>query len=153
MKNSKYLIARLLLVVSILSFSFISAASESPRIDFFSKNFLTSGQIADGTLLGNGRVVWNGPHEGFVLWLEGAGSQPAGQVVTLINSSNSNRPILVRIECDLPATQEEGGRGLRVITNENSVNFRILANGDQKVYPGVWNFTISAALIINKNEI
>lgn len=146
-------ITKLLIVVAILSFPFISAASESPRIDFFSKHSLTSGQIADGTLLGSGRVVWNGPHDGFVLWLEGASSQPEGQVVRLIHSSISNRSILVRIESDLPAIKEESGLGLRVITNENSVNFRILANGDQKIYPGVWNFTIGAALIINSDEI
>lgn len=141
-------------VAAVLGFiPFMSVASDSCRIDFYSKRFLTSGPIVDGTLLGHGRAVCNNPHDGFVLWLSEEGIESGGQIAAPGEPAGSIRSIRARIDTDLPATKEGAVRGLRVITSENSVNFRILADGHQEVGPGVWRFIISAADILNNKDI
>ncbi|MEY7874474.1 AfaD family invasin [Enterobacter roggenkampii] len=141
-------------VAAVLSFlPFMSVASDSCRIDFYSKRFLTSGPIVDGTLLGHGRAVCNTPHDGFVLWLDEGGLKPGGLIFTPNEPSGSKRFIRVRIDTDLRAAKEDAVHGLRVITSENIVNFRILADGHQEVGPGMWHFTMSAAPILNNKNI
>ncbi|AZV03699.1 hypothetical protein ELK40_00560 (plasmid) [Enterobacter sp. N18-03635] len=142
-------ILRATLVAIILSFlQSLPASADIPHIDFRPEATRTAGPVADGSLLGRGRVTWNGPHEGFRLWLEGG--QDAGDYrLALTSPGGTGLPLRVRIETDEPATAEDAGRGLRILSSQNSVNFRIVTDGHQEASPGMWRLLIGASTVLS----
>lgn len=125
------------------------AMADTPRLDFRPEATRTAGPVTDGTLLGRGRVSWDGPHAGFHLWLEG-GQESLERRLALSPPGGKGSPLRVRLETDEPVTADKAGRGIVILSSDNSVSFSIVIDGNQEASPGVWNMRISAATLLGQ---
>lgn len=99
----------------------------------------SAGMLASGTTLATVRVTYTGAHDGFSVGFNAPGAGPG----TAPLSGAGDSKLKVRLF---------GGEGWNAVppytierkTGDNSVTLQVLVDGDQKAWPGTFDFVVNA---------
>ncbi|UJD87711.1 hypothetical protein FS594_02300 [Rahnella aquatilis] len=122
-------------------------AADAPQLDYRTTGTLP-GTIKDGFLVGKGRVMYSGEHSGFRVWSEAprSGTHPARYM--LEGQQNVHNRLRVRIESERGQVDVKEGKGIIILTGDNSILFNVVADGPQNVKADNYSVELRAVALL-----
>lgn len=122
-------------------------AADAPQLDYRTTGKLT-GTIKDGFLVGKGRVMYTGEHSGFRVWSEAprSGAYPARYLIE--GQQNFHNRLRVRIGSERGQADVKEGKGIIILTGDNSVLFNVVADGTQNVKADNYPIELRAVVLL-----
>lgn len=122
------------------------AQAVAPQLYFRMPNTVLAGNLKDGAQLGQGRIVSEEIHSGFELMFHTpSGRDPSHLRLNGKQKNNSKLNVRVVTESNTPVSFT--GNRLHFLTENKSITFQILLDGDQNVVSDNYSLTMSAAVI------
>ncbi|QQN36467.1 hypothetical protein JHW33_07555 [Rahnella aceris] len=122
-------------------------AADAPQLDYRTTGTL-SGTLKDGFLVGKGRVMYHGEHAGFRVWSEAPrnGNHPARYL--LEGQQNVRNKLRVRIESERGQPDGKEGKGIIVLTGDDSILFKVVVDGQQNVRADNYPIELRALVLL-----
>lgn len=138
---------KIILAIALCILSLCSHAANVPKIYFIQNDISAVGNVKDGTIVGTGKLSYEGEHVGFHVWIDDKYSS-LNNTSTLYSNRHSSKPLRVRIESPQHASKIVRENGIKIFTHESHTTFQIVLDGNQDVSPGSLSFRLGAAAII-----
>lgn len=120
-----------------------SAEGNTLELTLFIRPVLNS-YLADGAIVGTGKVIYRGEHTGFQVWLdsERLNNVPARYVIR--GKNNRENKLFVRLEQTGWKTNEIGSGGIMKYSPDAQADFSIIADGEQRISVDEYIFVAGA---------
>lgn len=122
-------------------------AADKPQFDLQMNNEFISGQINDGTRIGQGAIAYQSEHNGFQVWSDVAGYGGRPNHYALAGKSGNGNTLRVRLEKEEWLPDNHGGKGIILHANEDRATFYIVIDGDQWVNADSYSIELKGAVL------
>lgn len=106
---------------------------------------LSSGEINDGTIIAQGRLAYQGKHNGFIIKPMGEVNNLGG-VLVFHSPTNPNNIVKLRVAGQGWAPNQSGGNIF--LTDKNYAEYSLVVAGNQVIPAGIWRIDLLASVLL-----
>lgn len=106
---------------------------------------LSSGEVSDGTIIAQGRLVYQGKHDGYIIKQMGEVNNVGG-ILTFHSPTNPNKILKLRITGDGWTPNQFGGN--INLTDKNYAEYSLVVAGNQVIPAGIWQIDLLASVLL-----
>lgn len=137
-------IGRTAAFLAILVVASNSALADSPSLQLSPAKVLKAGHIRDGAIVLTGRLTDREKHAGFRIQCEALANTEQLQVCTLHGQRDDSHILRVRLDGRGWQPESPNNDSKVAYATDESMTFRLVADGDQAVAADSWTITIGA---------
>lgn len=123
-------------------------ATGTPQLTLQMNTGNTAGFIQDKTIIGQGRITFDGEHAGFYVWNETATQGLKSNSYIITGQGSDKNTLRVRIESEDEGHGRTDSNGFVIITSEDSTIFYVVIDGDQNVNPDSYALSLKSSTLI-----
>jgi len=106
---------------------------------------LSSGEVSDGTIIAQGRLAYQGKHDGYIIKQMGEVNNVGG-VLTFHSPINPNNVLKLRVAGEGWTPNQSGGN--IYLTDKNYAEYSLVVAGNQVIPAGIWQIDLLASVLL-----
>ncbi|WKX25798.1 AfaD family invasin [Tatumella ptyseos] len=106
---------------------------------------LSCGEINDGTIIAQGRLAYQGKHDGFIIKPMGEVNNLGG-VLIFHSPTNPNNIVKLRVMGEGWTPNQSGGN--IYLTDKNYAEYSLVVVGNQVIPAGIWQINLLASVLL-----
>lgn len=106
---------------------------------------ISSGEVYDGAIIAQGRLAYQGKHDGYIIKQMGEVNNVGG-VLTFHSPTNPNKILKLRIMGQGWTPNQSGGN--IYLTDKNYAEYSLVVAGNQVIPAGIWQIDLLASVLL-----
>ncbi|MCL9669436.1 hypothetical protein L2C91_13790 [Rosenbergiella epipactidis] len=134
-----------IIAIFLLSLIINKVSAEELMVSLQPSLNLSSGEVSDGTIIAQGRLAYQGKHDGYIIKQMGEVNNVGG-VLIFHSPTNPNNILKLRVVGEGWTPNQSGGN--IYLTDKNYAEYSLVVAGNQVIPADIWQIDLLASVLL-----